>query len=346
MIKASIVGATGYVGEELVRILCNHKHVEITGATSQNYIGQKIQDVFPNLNKKIDLCCEEFNASNIAEKSDIIFLSLPHGYSAAYTKEMEQYNKKVIDMGADFRFDSGEVYEKWYKVEHKAQDLLDAAVYGLPEINRQKIKDADIIGNPGCYPTSIILGLAPVLANKMADPGSIIIDSKSGISGAGRAANVASLFTEISGNVKPYNIAKHRHVPEINQELSKLQKEKVSVTFTPHVVPMSRGILSTIYCKMKDKLQLAQVIEAYEEFYKDDTFVRIMKEGVLPQTKWVYGSNYCDIGFAVDEENNRLVIVSAIDNLIKGAAGQAVQNMNIMFGLPENTGLEAAGLFI
>lgn len=346
MISASIVGATGYVGEELVRILSGHEYTKIVSVTSQNYIGQKIQDVFPNLNKKIDLCCEELNIKKIGEESDIIFLSLPHGHSAAFTKDLLPYSKKVIDMGADFRFDSKDVYEEWYKVEHKAPELIEEAVYGLPELNKSKIKESKIIGNPGCYPTSIILGLAPVLTSGIVEGDSIISDSKSGISGAGRAASVGNLFSEIYGNTKAYNIAQHRHVPEINQELSKLFNSEVSITFSPHVVPQSRGILSTIYCKLKGSHSLEEILSLYNDFYKDSLFVRVMDKGVLPQTKWVCGSNYCDIGLALDKKNNRLVIVSAIDNLVKGAAGQAVQNMNIMFGLPEDTGLKAPALYL
>jgi len=346
MISASIVGATGYVGEELVRILSGHEFTKIVGVTSQHYIGQKIQDVFPNLRKKIDLCCEELDIKKIGEKSDIIFLSLPHGHSATFTKELIPYSKKVIDMGADFRFDSKDVYEEWYKVEHTAPELIGEAVYGLPEINKSKIKDARIIGNPGCYPTSIILGLAPVLKSGIVEGDSIIVDSKSGISGAGRSASVPNLFAEIYGNTKAYNIGKHRHIPEINQELSKLFNSEISITFSPHVVPQSRGILSTIYCKLKGTGSQEDILGLYRDFYKDSIFVRIMDEGVLPQTKWVCGSNYCDIGIALDKKNNRLVIVSAIDNLVKGAAGQAVQNMNIMFGLPEDTGLKAPGLYL
>lgn len=346
MISASIIGATGYVGEEIVRILSKHPHVKITAVTSQNYANQNIQQVYPNLNKSIDLCCEELSIPKIAESSDIIFLCLPHGHSASYTKEMMPYNKKIIDLGADFRFDTKEIYEKWYGVEHVLPGVLSQAVYGLPEINKDKIISARIIGNPGCYPTSIILGLAPVLKEKLIDTSSIISDSKSGISGAGRSANVSNLFTEINGNVKAYNIGKHRHVPEINQELSKLSGNNISITFSPHVVPMSRGILSTIYCKLNSILSVKEVLNIYKEYYKESIFVRILDEGILPQTKWVYGSNYCDIGIEIDEVNNRLVIVSAIDNLVKGAAGQAVQNMNIMFGLKENMGIDSPGLYI
>lgn len=346
MITASILGATGYAGEELVRILSGHPNVKLVSVTSQNYIGQNIQDVFPNLSKGIDLKCEELDICNIAPKSDLIFLSLPHGYSTVHVKEIMKYSKKVIDMGADFRLDSKDIYEKWYGVEHKSPELINESVYGLPEINKERIKTSNIIGNPGCYPTSIILGLAPALKNRLIDEESIIVDSKSGISGAGRAASVSNLFTEINGNVKAYNIAKHRHIPEINQELSKLNGREVSITFTPHVVPMSRGILSTIYCKMEDSMGLDEIIKIYSDFYQESPFVRIKGKGVYPETKWVCGSNYCDIGFAIDEYSKRLIIVSVIDNLIKGAAGQAVQNMNLMFGFHETTGLKAPGLYI
>jgi N-acetyl-gamma-glutamyl-phosphate reductase len=346
MIWASVVGATGYVGEELVRLLGSHPHVGISCLTSQNHAGDYIQSLFPNLNGKVDMRCEEMNIFRIAEVSDIVFLSMPHGHSICCAREVLSQGKKVIDMGADFRFDSYEAYEKWYSVEHTGKDMLENAIYGLTEINNEKIKDANLVGNPGCFPTSIILGLAPVLTNRIVDPRSIIVDSKSGISGAGKSANTSNLFTEISGNVKPYNIAKHRHVPEINQELSKILGSEVSITFSPHVVPMSRGILSTIYCNLDANINADEILNMYKEYYKDKRFVKIMDKGVYPQVKWVYGSNYCHIGVEIDSVNNRLVIVSALDNLVKGAAGQAVQNMNLMYGFPEETGLEAAGLYI
>lgn len=346
MISASVVGATGYAGEELVRLLSTHPHVKLAKVTSHSSAGENIGDIYPNLSKKVNLCCEEFDAEELAKSSDVVFLSLPHGHSVEFAKELLNRGKKIIDLGADFRLDDAEVYEKWYSVVHSGRELLKEAVYGLTELNREKIKGARLIGNPGCYPTSIILGLAPVLQNRLVDPKSIISDSKSGISGAGKSAKAANLFTEISGNTKAYNIASHRHTPEINQELSKLYGGEVSITFTPHVVPMSRGILSTIYCKLKSPISLDDALQVYEDFYKNCQFIKVLKKGVLPQTKWVYGSNYCHIGLGLDEYNGRLIIVSAIDNLVKGAAGQAIQNMNVMFEIPEESGIDAPGLYL
>ena len=346
MVWVSVIGATGYVGEELIRLLSGHPEVQLSSITSQNFVGRSIQEVFPNLSGKVNMNCEELDIFRVAENSDIVFLSLPHGHSVVCAKEILSQGKKVIDMGADFRFDDGDIYEKWYSVIHSEHEMLNDAVYGLTEINKEKIRDASLIGNPGCYPTSIILGLAPVLSKRLVDPSYIIADSKSGISGAGKAANSSNLFTEINGNVKPYNIGSHRHIPEINQELSKLYQDEISITFTPHIVPMSRGILSTIYCKMNNSYSYDEIYSIFKEYYLDKPFVRILNKGIYPQVKWVCGSNYCDIGFEVDKQNNTLIIISAIDNLVKGAAGQAIQNMNIMYGFPENMGLEAPGLYI
>lgn len=345
MIKVSIIGATGYTGVELLRFLSRHPEAEIVGLTSQSYAGQAFTDIFPSARRFTGLLCEEQDAARLAEKSDVVFTALPHGVSMEVAAAVVDKGKKVIDLGADYRFDDVAVYEEWYKVEHKTPALAVEAVYGLPEIHRGEIEKARIVGNPGCYPTSIILGLAPLLQNKLIDTGSVIIDSKSGVSGGGRGLNLAFHFAECNENFKAYNIGVHRHTPEIEQELSKLAAEKLTVSFTPHLLPMTRGILSTIYASLHKNTSADELLALYHDFYKDEYFVRIMHKGQYPQTKWVAGSNFCDIGLAVDPRTNRVVVVSAIDNLVKGASGQAIQNMNILFGLPEKTGLEYPGIW-
>ena len=345
MIKVGIIGATGYTGVELIRILSSHPRAELVGLTSQTYANQGFDSVFPSAANITGLVLEPQDAGALAERCDVIFTALPHGVSMDVVEEIVNKGKKVIDLGADYRFDHMDVYEKWYKIAHKTPDLARKAVYGLPEIHRELIKQADVIGNPGCYPTSIILGLAPLLKQALINPDTIIADSKSGVSGGGRGLNLAFHFAECNENFKAYNIGVHRHTPEIEQELSKLAGEKITVSFTPHLVPMTRGILSTIYAALYKLPSTAELLELYREFYKDEYFVRIHPAGQYPQTKWVHGSNFCDIGLTVDPRTNRVVVISAIDNLVKGASGQAVQNMNIMFGLPEKTGLDFGPVF-
>lgn len=345
MIKVSIIGATGYTGVELLRFLSRHPEAEIVGLTSQSYAGQAFTDIFPSARRFTELLCEEQDPARLADKSDVVFTALPHGVSMEVAAAVVEHGKKVIDLGADYRFDDVKVYEEWYKVEHKTPDLAVEAVYGLPEIRRAEIRKARIVGNPGCYPTSITLGLAPLLKNKLVDTKTVIIDSKSGVSGGGRGLNLAFHYAECNENFKAYNIGVHRHTPEIEQELSKLAGEKLIVSFTPHLVPMTRGILSTIYASLHNTTSPDELLALYREFYKDEYFVRIMDQGQYPQTKWVAGANFCDIGLTVDPRTNRVVVVSAIDNLVKGASGQAIQNMNILFGLPEKTGLEYPGMW-
>ncbi len=345
MIKTGIVGATGYTGVELVRILSRHPAVELVGVSSQTYSGQNFADVFPGAANFADLVLETQDAGALAERCDLIFTALPHGVSMEVVEEVVKRGKKVIDLGADYRFDSIEIYEQWYKVTHKTPELAAKSVYGLPEIHRDRIRTADIIGNPGCYPTSIILGLAPLLKNGLVDTSTVIADSKSGVSGGGRGLNLAFHYAECNENFKAYNIGVHRHTPEIEQELSKLAGKDVTISFTPHLVPMTRGILSTIYATLQKPRSTGELLDLYQEFYKDEYFIRIQPEGQYPQTKQVYGSNFCDIGLTVDSRTNRVVVVSAIDNLVKGASGQAVQNMNIVFGLPEKSGLDFAPVF-
>lgn len=345
MIKVGIIGATGYTGAELVRFLSRHPKVKIVALTSQSYIGQELTEVYPHLNRYSELICREQDIPKLAKECDVIFTALPHGLSMDVVAEAVDKGKKVIDLGADYRFDNQDVYEEWYKVKHTTPKLLKESVYGLPELNKDKIVEARVIGNPGCYPTSIILGLAPLLKNNLIQTNSVIADSKSGVSGAGRAISLGSHYAEINDSIKAYNIGVHRHTPEIEQELSKLADESLIISFSPHLTPMTRGILSTIYSQLKKDISTEQLLEVYREFYQDKYFVRVLPKGVLPQTKWVYGSNFCDIGITVDPRTNRVVICSAIDNLVKGASGQAIQNMNILFGLSEEMGIDQAPLF-
>ncbi|HWI54986.1 MAG TPA: N-acetyl-gamma-glutamyl-phosphate reductase [Desulfobacteria bacterium] len=345
MIKAGIIGATGYTGVELVRILSRHPEVRLESLTSQSYAGQSFESVFPSSANFADMLLEPQDAGALAERCDVIFTALPHGVSMEVVEAVTQKGKKVIDLGADYRFDRVDVYEEWYKLQHLTPELARQSVYGLPELHREEIRNAQVVGNPGCYPTSIILGLAPLLKNGLIDTSTIISDSKSGVSGGGRGLNLAFHYPECNENFKAYNIGTHRHIPEIEQELSKLAGNDVTISFTPHLVPMTRGILSTIYASLNKSRSVEDILELYTDFYEDEYFVRIHPKGQYPQTKWVYGSNFCDIGITVDSRTNRVVVVSTIDNLVKGASGQAVQNMNIVFGLPERTGLDFAPVF-
>jgi N-acetyl-gamma-glutamyl-phosphate reductase len=339
MIKAGIAGATGYAGEQLVWILHNHPNVCIEFYNSHNYANIQISELYGNFAGFIeDKCVDMEETMKRLEKIDVLFIALPHGKSFELTKEALSLGVKVIDLGADFRINSKDEYEAWYRVKHELPELLNEAVYGLTELNREKVKECRVLANPGCYPTATILGLAPLLKNKLIDTKSIIIDAKSGVSGAGRSANIANLFTEVNESIKAYGAASHRHTPEIEQELGKLAGEKLVVSFTPHLVPMNRGILSTCYSNLKSELNTEEVLNLYKEFYKNNYFVKVI-DG-LPETRWVRGSNLCHIGVKVDKRTNRVIVVSVIDNLVKGAAGQAVQNMNVMFGFKETEGLE------
>lgn len=344
-IKVGIIGATGYAGAELVRILSSHPEARLVNLTTRSYGGKSFCEVYPHLYKYVDQKCRELDLPALVGEADVIFTALPHGHAIPVAEEVLKQGKKFIDLGADFRFNSREVYEQWYKVEHTAPELLGQAVYGLPELYRDKIKTASLVGNPGCYPTSVILGLAPLLAHGLVDIGTVVADSKSGVSGAGRGLSLGAHFAEVNENFRAYNVGLHRHTPEIEQELGKLAGEDMVISFTPHLTPMNRGILSTVYAKLKQEITLGQVRSIYEEYYRNDYFVRLLPPGILPQTKAVSGSNHCDVVPVVDPRTGRVVVISAIDNLIKGAAGQAVQNMNLMCGLPETTGLDRPGLY-
>lgn len=346
MIKVGILGATGYAGIELVRILSQHPQVKIVSVVSQSFVGQNISDIYPNLRGIVDQKCEELDVEKIANQCDVVFTALPHGASKTVIPQFVQHGVKVIDLSGDFRYNDAAIYEKWYGTKHDNPELLDISVYGLPELHRDEIAKARLIGNPGCYTTCSILALVPLIANKLIDTRHIIIDAKSGVSGAGRGLSLDTHFCECTENIKAYKVATHRHTSEIEQELSLVAGEEIILSFTPHLIPMKRGILSTAYADLKQKYTVGELLNIYEEYYKGEFFIRIYDEGKLPETNHVAGSNFVDIGLVVDERLNRVVVVSALDNLIKGAAGQAVQNMNIMFELDEKTGLAVPGLYL
>ena len=350
-IKVSIIGATGYAGRELMKILLNHRKVELIHLVSSSYAGKNIVDLYPEFLNKLDKKFLNLNLKLIAQDSDLVFTALPHTVSMDVVPELlKKKGIKVIDLSADFRIKDADVYKKWYKKEHNqiSKGLLSQAVYGLPEIYLNKIKNASLVANPGCYPTSIILGLAPLLKNHLVNLDNIIIDSKSGVTGAGKSLSLALHFAECNETMKAYKIVGHNHIPEIEQELSNLyfgneQKEKgenIKISFTPHLIPMNRGILSTGYLNLKDdEIDEGEIFETYQKFYQKAPFVRIFKSPNLPEIKYVVGTNYCDIGFALDKRTGKVKVISAIDNLIKGAAGQAVENMNIMFDFSETEGI-------
>jgi N-acetyl-gamma-glutamyl-phosphate reductase len=345
MTKVAICGGSGYTGGELLRILSQHSGVEITSITSERSAGRKLTGLFPHLHKYGDLTFEQLNKEELLNKADVFFLALPHGASQEAVNFFFRNGKKVIDLSADYRLRDPEIYKEWYGLSHEFVSALKKAVYGLPEIYRSRIKKAALIANPGCYPTSAILGLLPAIKAKIVDTASIVIDSKSGTSGAGRKADVAVSFCEVNEGFKAYGIGTHRHTPEIEQELSCLAGREITVNFTPHLLPVDRGILSTIYAKMTKKTDTASVLKIYRKRYDGEPFVKVHDEGVLPNIKNVRGTNICEIGVKVNPRTNTLIVVSAIDNLVKGASGQAVQNMNIMLGLPEQEGLDRTALF-
>ena len=345
MIKAAVLGATGYAGIELVRILSAHPDVKLEILGSHSFDGQPISEVYGNFAHVLDLTCEELDLDKVA-KCDVAFTALPHGASKDVIPSLIEKGLKVIDLSGDFRYDDIEVYEKWYNQEHSSPELLKESVYGLCELYRDRIKEARLIGNPGCYTTCSILGAYPILKSGLGKSENISVDAKSGVTGAGRGLGLAYHFCECTENTKAYKVATHRHTSEIEQELSKAAGEEIMISFTPHLIPQKRGILSTIYVNLNKPCTTEEVVNVYKEFYKDEYFVRVKDAGKLPETKHVAGSNFVDIGVVVDQRLNRAVIVSAIDNIYKGAAGQAVQNMNLMFGLDEKTGIDKAGFYL
>lgn len=338
MIQVGIIGATGYAGVELVRLLLRHPQVEIAAVSSVSFEGQALADVYPNLNEVTSLVCT--SADEVIEKSDVIFAALPHGLSQDTAASCAKQHKKFIDLGADFRLDDPEEYAKWYGCEAKYPELHEQAVYGLCELFREQIKQTSIIGNPGCYPTSVALGLAPALRQGLVSPIGIVVDSKSGTTGAGRKPTQTTHFSDCNEAFSAYKVAAHRHTPEIEQTLSKLAGQTATITFVPHLLPVNRGILSTIYAHLNEGVTAEQVCEAYEQAYAHEHFVRVMAPGKAVNISHVRCSNYCDIQLYVDEHTGLLVVTSVIDNMVKGAAGQAIQNMNLLFGLDEAAGID------
>lgn len=338
MIKTAVVGATGYAGAELVRILTGHPEVSLTFISSRQYAGKRFADVYPAMAGVVDLECIPFDPDTVSRAADFVFTALPHKVSMGVVPGLLERGVQVIDLSADFRFKDPAIYEKWYQ-PHEALSVLAMATYGLPEINFERIQKSTLIGNPGCYPTSAILPLAPFMKGDLIDLGSIIVDSKSGVSGAGRSLSLTTHFCEVHEGLRAYKVAAHRHTPEMEEVLSQLAGRNVPITFTPHLVPMSRGMLTTIYIDLHGDVSHDAVYDLLMSYYQDKTFVRILAPGSVPDTLHVRGTNYCDIGFQIDKRADRLILISAIDNLVKGASGQAVQNMNIMAGLPETAGL-------
>jgi N-acetyl-gamma-glutamyl-phosphate reductase len=351
-IKVSIIGSTGYTGKELVKILMNHQRVELIHLVSSSYAGKNIAEIFPEFLNKLDKKLINLDLNVLSQDSELVFTALPHTVSMDVVPELLKKSVKVVDLSADYRIKDPAVYKEWYKKEHNqiSKGLLSEAVYGFPEIYLDKIKDASLVANPGCYPTSVILGVAPLLKYHFVEPEGIIIDSKSGATGAGRKLSSGLHFSECNENFKAYKVVKHNHIPEVEQELSSIyfdgndnkqiqQGAEIKVCFTPHLLPINRGILSTCYLTLKESKEEEDVLEIYQKYYQKAPFVRIFEPPNLPEIKFVTGTNYCDIGFSIDERMGKIKIISVIDNLLKGAAGQAVQNMNIMFGFKEDEGL-------
>lgn len=345
MIKVGIIGSTGYAGGELVRILTGHKNAEIVWYGSRSYIDEKYADVYRNMFQIVDAVCMDDNMEELASQVDVIFTATPQGLCASLVNEDILSKTKIIDLSADFRLKDVNVYEEWYKIGHKAPQFIEEAVYGLCEVNREDVKKARLVANPGCYTTCSILTAYPLAKEGLIDMDTLIIDAKSGTSGAGRGAKLPNLYCEVNENIKAYGVATHRHTPEIEEQLGYASGEKVVLNFTPHLVPMNRGILATEYAKLKKDVTWEEVKAVYDKYYAAEKFVRVLDKDVCPETKWVEGSNYVDIGFKIDPRTNRIIMMGAIDNLVKGAAGQAVQNMNLMFGEKESEGLELVPMF-
>ena len=350
MIRAGIIGATGYAGNELVRILMGHKEVEIKWYGSRSYIDKKYAEVYQNMFEIVDDVCLDDNMDELASQVDVIFTATPQGFLAGVLTEDILNKVKIIDLSADFRIKDVSVYEKWYKIEHKSPQFIEEAVYGLCEINRDKVKGARLIANPGCYTTCSILTAYPLVKEGMIDPNTLIIDAKSGTSGAGRGAKLPNLFCEVNENMKAYGVTNHRHTPEIEEQLGYAAGKEIVVNFTPHLVPMNRGILATEYATLVKKADgslpsYEEIKAVYDKYYAKEKFVRVLEKDVCPDTKWVEGSNYVDVNFKIDERTGRIVMMGALDNLVKGAAGQAVQNMNLLFGFDEAEGLNMVPMF-
>lgn len=345
MIKVGILGSTGYAGGELARLLLQRDDVSITWYGSKSYVDKQYASVYPNLFTLTDGICKEEDMKALADQADVIFTATPQGLCSFLVNEEVLSKVKVIDLSADFRIKDLDIYKQWYKLEHGSPEYIKEAVYGLPEVNREKIAGARLVANPGCFPTCSFLSVYPLVKEGVIDPNTLIIDAKSGTSGAGRGAKTDSLFCEVNENIKAYGVASHRHTPEIEEQLSYAAGKPVTVSFTPHLVPMNRGILVTAYASVAKDISEQEMREIYKAYYKEEYFVRVLDEGVCPQTRWVEGSNFADVNMKFDKRTGRVIMMGAIDNMVKGAAGQAVQNMNLMFGLPENTGLKQIPMF-
>lgn len=345
MIKVGIIGSTGYAGAELVRLLTGHKEAEIIWYGSRSYIDQPYASIYRNMFELVDASCLDDNMEELSKRVDVIFTATPQGFCASSINEEILSRTKIIDLSADFRIKDVNIYEKWYGIEHKSPELIQEAVYGLCEVNREEIKKARLIANPGCYPTCSFLSIYPLAKEGLIDMNSIIIDAKSGTSGAGRGAKVANLYCEVNENIKAYGVATHRHTPEIEEQLSYASGQNVMLNFTPHLVPMNRGILITAYANLTKPVSEEEIRKIYQKYYEQEYFVRVLQAGECPETRWVEGSNFVDVNVKVDERTGRVIMMGAMDNLIKGAAGQAVQNMNLMFGLDEKEGLMQPPMF-
>ena len=345
MIKVGIIGSTGYAGAELVRLLTQHEQAQIVWYGSRSYVGKEYASVYPNMFEIVDAKCLDDNMEELAQAVDVIFTATPQGLCASLVNEDILSKCKIIDLSADFRIKDVKVYEEWYKIEHKSPQFIDEAVYGLCEINRDKVKGARLVANPGCYTTCSILTAYPLVKEGLIDPSTLIVDAKSGTSGAGRGAKIDNLFCEVNENMKAYGVATHRHTPEIEEQLGYACGQKIVINFTPHLVPMNRGILATEYATVKEGVSEEQIRAAYDKYYKEEKFVRMLPKGMVPQTRFVEGSNYVDVNFVLDKRTNRVIMMGAMDNLVKGAAGQAVQNMNLLFGLEEDMGLKQVPMF-
>lgn len=345
MIKVGIIGSTGYAGQELVRILLQHKEVKILWYGSKSYIDKKYYEVFGNMFQLVDAICLDDNMEELANQVDVIFTATPQGLCASLVNEEVLTKVKIIDLSADFRIKDVNTYETWYNLTHQSPEYIEEAVYGLCELNREQVKKARLVANPGCYPTCTTLTIYPLLKEGLIDGNSIIIDAKSGTSGAGRGAKLNNLFCEVNENIKAYGVTNHRHTPEIEEQLSYAAGEEIKINFTPHLVPMNRGILITAYANLKQSVTYEEVKAVYDKYYGNEYFVRVLEQDVCPETRWVEGSNYVDVNFKIDSRTNRIIMMGAMDNLVKGAAGQAIQNMNLMFGLEENEGLKLVPMF-
>lgn len=350
MVKVGVIGATGYAGNELVRLLMGHKDVEIMWYGSRSYIDKKYAEVYQNMFEIVEDTCLDDNMEELASKVDVIFTATPQGFLAGVLTEEILSRVKIIDLSADFRIKDVKTYEKWYKIEHRSPQFIEEAVYGLCELNRDKIKGARLIANPGCYTTCSILTAYPLVKEGLINPDTLIIDAKSGTSGAGRGAKLPNLFCEVNENMKAYGVTNHRHTPEIEEQLGYAAGKEIMVNFTPHLVPMNRGILATEYATLNKKADgtlptYGEVKAVYDKYYKNEKFVRVLEKDICPETKWVEGSNYVDVNFKIDERTGRIVMMGALDNLVKGAAGQAVQNMNLLFGFDEAEGLNLVPMF-